>query len=100
QARQSAAQFGTQQLERRLVGSLLIGWCQTLTILVLQAVRLLQQCTGLAPDGGVQQVSADLVIAAYLFASESVSVRAEAAVVRVVARMMLARGRDGLIALP
>lgn len=72
QARQSVAQFGALQLEGGLIAGVVIGRCQPLAVLLLQAVRLLQECARLAPDRGVQQISADLVVAAHAFAPESV----------------------------
>src|SRR6266700_7187700 len=59
---------------------------------------LLKQRTGLQPHPYVQQVRSDLVVAAHAYTSEPVGIGADAAVVRVVARMVLAGRRADRLA--
>src|SRR5207253_10378106 len=93
------AQFGALLLESGLIGRLLIGQCQPLPILLLEAPGLAEQGGGLPPDGSVQQVSADLVVGTHPFAPEAISICAEAAVVGVAARMVFACGRADRLAI-
>ena len=72
---------------------------QTPLILLDQPLRVFQQAAHLRPHGQVHQIGPDLRVVAEPMTTKAVGVAADAAVVRVMARVMLGRARADLFAI-
>jgi len=86
--------LGGQQISALRVLSRVL---QTSLILLDQALWVLQQAAHLGPDRQVHQIGTDLRVVAESVAAEAVGVAADAAVIRVVARVVLGRARADLL---